>query len=343
MDKTVIEELKKSFEEDIKNIKTDVEINAVFTKYLGKETGLLNKVLRSLKDLNPEDRAVVGKKANELNKQIRCVIFQMNQDLKKCNKPNKKIDITCPPPKRLRGHIHPISRVFKQAEEIFSSMGFSVIDGPEVETDWYNFDALNIPKNHPARDSWDTFWLKDKNSKGENLLLRTHTSPMQIRFMEKNNPPLRVIVPGKTFRHEAIDACHEFDFAQIEGLMIDKNISVASFKAVINEFLNRFFNRDLNIRLRPSFFPFTEPSFEIDMSCLNCGGKGCSACKHTGWLEIMGAGMVHPNVLKSAKLDPRIWQGFAFGMGADRLAMLKYKINDIRLFKSGDLRFLEQF
>jgi len=221
-------------------------------------------------------------------------------------------------------------------------LGFSIVEGPEIETEWYNFDALNIPKEHPARDLWDTFWLQN-NKKIQNLLLRTHTTPVDVRYMEKNNPPLRIIVPGRCFRHEATDASHDVQFYQVDGLMVGKDISVANFKAVIENFFQEFFKRDLKIRMRPSFFPFTEPSFEIDISCLVCQGKGCSACSQTGWMEMMGAGMLHPNVFKACKLNPKNWQGFAFGVGLDRLAMMKYKIGDIRLFYNGDLRFLEQF
>jgi len=220
-------------------------------------------------------------------------------------------------------------------------MGFSVVEGPDMETEWYNFDALNIPKDHPARDLWDTFYLKN------GLLLRTHTSPVQVRYMEKNNPPLRIIVPGNVFRHEATDSSHEFQLYQVEGLMVDKKVSVANFKAIIGEFFRRFFRNDIKFRLRPDYFPFTEPSFDIGISCLVCGGKGCLVCKGTGWVEMAGAGMVHPNVFKNAGLIPNPpaggWQGWAFGFGLDRLAMMKYKINDIRLFRSGDLRFLNQF
>jgi phenylalanyl-tRNA synthetase alpha chain len=216
----------------------------------------------------------------------------------------------------------------RKIEEIFQSMGFEIIEGPDVETEYYNFDALNIPQDHPARDLWNTFWLKS-NSK---LLLRTHTSPMQIRYMEKNNPPFRIIVPGRVFRYEATDASHSHTFYQLEGLMVDRHISVANFKAVIEEFLKKLFGADVEMRMRPSYFPFTEPSFEVDMKYPS--GE---------WLEIMGAGMVHPNVFKAAGYVPGNWQGFAFGIGIDRIAMLRYKINDIRLLYSGDLHFLNQF
>ena len=226
-------------------------------------------------------------------------------------------DITVPGEKVIFGHLHPLTLVQRKCEEIFQSMGFSVIEGPEMEEEWYNFDALNIPKDHPARDLWDTFYLKNGS------LLRTHTSPVQIRYMGKNQPPFRIIAPGRVFRHEATDSSHEVNFYQVEGLMVGKDISVANFKAIIQEFFRRFFSKELEIRLRPSYFPFVEPGFEVD---IRWGDR---------WMEIMGAGMVHPNVLKNA--------GFAFGIGLDRLAMIKYQIDDIRLFYSGDLRFLNQF
>jgi len=246
-------------------------------------------------------------------------------------------DATIPGEKIESGSLHPLTLVLKKTEKIFTQMGFSIALGPEIETEWHNFDALNIPKDHPARDMWDTFWLKN------NKLLRTHTSPVQIRYMKKNSPPIRIIAPGRIFRHEATDDSHEINFYQLEGLMIDKNVSAANFKAIIQEFFSRFFDKVVETRLRPSFFPFTEPSFEVDMSCVVCEGTGCSVCSQTGWIELMGAGMVHPNVLKAGGINPKYWQGFAFGIGIDRLAMMKYKINDIRLLYSGDLRFLKQF
>ena len=260
--------------------------------------------------------------------------------LKKLQINTKKdlFDPTIPGEKIETGHLHPLTLITKLAEEIFSEIGFTIALGPEIEDEKHNFDDLNIPQDHPARDMWDTFWLKEGQK-----LLRTHTSPVQIRYMENNNPPIRIIAPGRIFRHEATDASHEINFYQLEGLMIDKEISVSNFKAIIQEFLSRFFGKVVEARLRPSFFPFTEPSFEVDMSCLVCEGTGCSVCKKTGWIEIMGAGMVHPNVLRAGNINPKDWQGFAFGIGLDRLAMMKYKIDDIRLLYSGDLRFLKQF
>jgi phenylalanyl-tRNA synthetase alpha chain len=239
-------------------------------------------------------------------------------------------------------HIHPITRVIQDIAKIFSEMGFEIAQGPEIETEYYNFDALNVPKDHPARDLWDTFWLKPREM---GKLLRTHTSPVQIRYMENNKPPIAIIAPGKTFRYEATDATHEAQFHQVEGLMIGKDISLANLKDVLETFLQKLFEQDIIIRLRPSYFPFVEPGVEIDMSCFKCQGhdEKCPVCKGTGWVEIMGAGMVHPNVLNNVGIDSREYQGFAFGGGIDRIAMLKYGIDDIRLFYSGDLRLVNQF
>ena len=343
--------LKNQVQNEIEKTEDLKELNDIFKRYLGKR-GELTQVLRSLEKLPKAKRAKVGKEANELKNFLRIKCDQKVEVIKeKIRKETGKIewiDITRPGEKPVLGHLHPLSQVKSKTEEIFQLMGFSVVEGPEIETEWYNFDALNIPKDHPARDIWDTLWLKEPESpkskvKSQKLLLRTHTSPVQIRYMKKNNPPLRIIVPGRVFRHEATDASHEINFYQVEGLMVDKKVSVANFKAIIQEFFQKFFKKPIEIRLRPSYFPFVEPGFEVDMTCLACGGKGCSVCSQTGWLEMMGAGMVHPNVFKAAGLNPKNWQGFAFGMGLDRLAMMKYKINDIRLFYSGDLRFLHQF
>lgn len=332
--------LKKQAEKEIALAGDLKLLNEVFKKYLGKK-GELTLVLRSLEKLSKDRRVKVGKEANELKNFLRIKFDQKTQEIKERLKKEAEekewLDISAPGQKLVLGHLHPLTQVKRKVEEIFENMGFSVIEGPEMENEWYNFDALNIPKDHPARDLWDTFYLKN------GLLLRTHTSPIQIRYLEKNQPPLRIIVPGRIFRHEATDASHEINFYQIEGLMVDKEVSVANFKAIIQEFFQRFFEKPIEIRLRPSFFPFTEPSFEVDMTCLICQGKGCSACQKVGWMEMMGAGMVHPQVLKNSRLNPKFWQSFAFGMGLDRLAMMKYKINDIRLFYSGDLRFLQQF
>ena len=316
-------------EKEIKKTDNLKDLDKIFRKYLGKK-GKITLIFNSLKKLPVNERKRLGREANlikiKLNKIIKGKTRKLKEKIRGESLRREKIDITRPGKKIKTGHLHPLTIVQREVQEIFQSMGFSTITGPEVETEWYNFDALNIPKDHPARDMWDTFWLKG------NLLLRTHTSPMQIRYMEKHQPPLKIIVPGRCFRHEATDASHEIQFYQLEGLVVDKNISAANFRAIIEEFLKRFLKVNIEIRLRPSFFPFTEPSFEIDVRRKN--GK---------WLELMGAGMVHPNVFKAVGLNPKNWQGFAFGAGLDRLAMLKYKINDIRLFYSGDLRFLKQF
>ncbi|OHA89315.1 MAG: phenylalanine--tRNA ligase subunit alpha [Candidatus Zambryskibacteria bacterium RIFCSPHIGHO2_01_FULL_43_25] len=259
------------------------------------------------------------------------------------------------------GHLHPISHIIRQTAYIFSQIGFSTVSGPEIETEYYNFDALNIPAHHPARDMWDTFWLKQTNNQQSaaddglaggkdskssvvgSKLLRTHTSPVQVRFAEKNKPPIRIIVPGKTFRHEATDATHEAQFFQLEGLYIDTDVSLANLKFVLEFYLEKLFGSKTDIRFRPSFFPFVEPGVEIDMSCFKCGGSGCPTCKQSGWIEIMGAGMVHPKVLSNMGIHPKRFSGFAFGGGIDRLAMLKFGIGDIRSLYTGDLRLINQF
>jgi phenylalanyl-tRNA synthetase alpha chain len=343
MKKINLKSLKIEAQNEIKKAEDLKDLEQIYKNYLDKR-GKLTRILRSLKKLPIKKRTKIGKEANEL-KNFLIIKFdektrEIKEKIKKETEEKKWIDITLPGKKPVLGHLHPLTQVQAKVIEIFQEMGFSVVEGPEIETEWYNFDALNIPKDHPARDMWDTLWLKPKSKK---LLLRTHTSPVQIRYMEKNNPPLRIIAPGRVFRHEATDASHDINFYQIEALMLGKDISVVNFKAIAKEFFKRFFKKKIKIRLRPGFFPFVEPGFEVDMTCLNCGGKGCSACSKTGWMEIIGAGMVHPNVLKAAGLNPKNWQGFAFGMGMDRLAMMKYKINDIRLFYSGDLRFLNQF
>ncbi len=261
------------------------------------------------------------------------------------------------------GHLHPISIMIADIARIFRKMGFAIADGPEIETEHYNFDALNIPDWHPSRDMWDTFWLKSTNDQqlttnkkiqdeGDGLgglsvvgrrLLRTHTSPMQMRYMESHKPPIRIIVPGKVYRHEATDATHEAQFYQLEGLMIEKDVSLAHFKGVLEQFFSEFFGAKVSMRLRPSYFPFVEPGVEADITCIKCAGKGCSVCKQSGWIEIMGAGMVHPKVLEFGGIDPKKYKGFAFGAGIDRLGVLKYGIDDVRLLYNGDLRLVNQF
>lgn len=345
-----LKSLQNQAEKELEQVQSLKVLDEVFNKYVGKK-GELNLVLRSLAKLPKEERARIGKTANELKNFLKAKFEQKSREIKgKLRKETEKddwIDITIPGRKPAPGHLHPLTQIKRETEEIFQTMGFTVVEGPEIETEWYNFDALNFPDDHPAREMQDTLFIKQDNREklpsGKKFLMRTHTSPVQIHYMEKNNPPLRIIVPGRVFRSEATDASHEINFYQLEGLMADKHISAANFKAVIEEFYRRFFGKQVHIRMRPSYFPFTEPSFEIDLSCLNCLGRGCSACQQSGWMEMMGSGMVHPNVFKNSGLNPKNWQGFAFGMGLDRLAMMKYKINNIRLFYGGDLRFLNQF
>ena len=343
----MLSQIKQNALKKIEEAKDLKNLEAVYKKYLGRQ-GELTKVLRSLKDLPEKERQKKGKLANQVKQGINGLIkerrnkfqFSSGQNNLAAGQANSKfqnkdwIDVTAPGHLPPSGHIHPISLIQRQTEEIFQSMGFSIINGPELETEYYNFDALNIPQNHPARDLWDTFWLKDL----PNLVLRTHTSPMQARYMEKNSPPLRIIVPGRCFRHEATDASHDVQFYQVEGLMVGPDVSVADFKGVIKEFLKELLGPSVKMRLRPSYFPFTEPSFEIDVA-----GSEISRRKGEKWMEIMGAGMVHPNVFKAVGYLPDKWQGFAFGLGLERVAMIKYNIDDIRLFYSGDLKFLNQF
>lgn len=348
MAKNGLKSIKVSAQKEIKEAKTLKELNEVFKKYLGRK-GKLSLVLRSLKKLSLKERKKVGRQANELKDFLRPAFEKKAEQIGLISAPAEKegwVDVTIPGKKITLGHLHPLTLVQRDACQIFEQMGFSVVLGPDIESEWYNFDALNIPKEHPARDLWDTLWLKptfNLKSKTSNLLLRTHTSPMQVRYMEENKPPLRIIVPGRCFRHEATDASHEMQFYQLEGLMVGKEVTAAHFKAIIQEFFKKFFKKSVEVRLRPDYFPFTEPSFDVAITCTVCGGKGCSVCSGTGWLEMAGAGMVHPNVFKNSGLNPKEWQGWAFGFGLERLAMMKYKINDIRLFNSGDLRFLKQF
>ncbi|MDD3487123.1 MAG: phenylalanine--tRNA ligase subunit alpha [Candidatus Moranbacteria bacterium] len=338
--KEKIAEIKtKSFAE-IEKTASEQMLYDVKVKYLGRK-GKLTEILKNLKNLDEKKRKTVGALANRIRMEIENAIAKHGREMsEKVDWEKEAIDVTLPGKKQELGHLNPITLVQRDIEKIFTSMGFEIADGPEVELERYNFDALNFPKDHPARDMQDTFWVK---SKKESLVLRTHTSPVQIRYMEKHKPPLRIVAPGRVFRNEATDAKHEHTLHQFEALMVGDDISVGNFKYIAQQFFTIFFGKETQIRLRPSFFPFTEPSFEFDISCSICGGKGCRTCKQAGWIEIGGAGMVNQNVFAAAGYPKNKYQGFAWGFGLERLAMMKYKIDDIRWIESGDLRFIKQF
>ena len=330
--------------QEIKNLE---QLKTLFTEYLGRK-GKLTNILRGVKDLPAEQKPTIGKLSNVVKTTLE-KHFNEKQEVLEQEKLEKELnegffDTTIPGKGRNIGNIHPISQVQEEVERIFNQMGFAIMDGPEIESEYYNFEGLNIPGDHPARDMQDTFFIQDKNDeKHGHMVLRTHTSPVQVRTMEKYGAPLRVIVPGRVFRYEATDASHDTTFYQVEGLLIDKNISLAHLKGVMAEFLTRLFGKPVKVRFRPGYFPFVEPGLELDFSCLLCKEKGCRVCKYTGWIEFMGAGMVHKNVLKAGGINPEEYQGWAFGFGLTRLVMMRYQIDDIRLLTSGDLRFLKQF
>jgi len=311
-------------------------------KYLGRK-GELTKILRSVADLSAEEKKTLGRLANEIKTELINKFEEVKTGLEKTvNAPY--IDATLPGIEIKNGHLHPLTILQNEIEDLFSSLGFMILDGPELESDYYNFTALNIPPLHPARDMQDTFYIDHKNKDGQyDMLMRTQTSPMQIRAMQKYGAPLKCIVPGRCFRSEATDVRHEHTFYQLEGLMIDKDINFSNLKAILEALGKKLFGPETVFRMRPKFYPFVEPGSNGEYSCFLCAGKGCRLCKNTGWLEIVGCGMVHPSVLEAGGIDPKKYQGFAFGYGLDRLAMLKYGINDIRLFHSGDLKFLKQF
>lgn len=337
-----LEQIKKEALKSLNDVKDAKELEFLRIKYLGRK-GEINKLFDYFKNLSLEEKRKHGPDLQNFKSELEKLLSQKELSFTANAFSEKYADITMPGKKLTIGHLHPLSVLEKRVREIFKAMNFSVVEGPEAESEFYNFDALNIPKSHPARDMWDTFWLEEETKTRGKMLLRTHTSPVQIRYMETHKPPFQVIVPGKVFRFEATDVSHEINFNQVEGFMVGKDISLANFKFIIQEFFKRLFNKDLKIRLRPSFFPFVEPGLEVDLECIRCSGKGCGICGESGWLEIMGAGMIHPKVFEVAGYNPREWQGFAFGLGLERIAIIKYNIPDIRLFYSGDLRFIRQF
>ncbi len=329
--------------EEIKQFSADAEQFRL--KYLSRK-GVLSEMFEELKNVPPERKKEMGRQLNQLKQTAE----QRWHDLKARTGTQPVAeevpDLTLPPVRHTTGNLHPLTLTRLRIIEIFERLGFSVADGPEIEDDWHNFTALNFPENHPAREMQDTFFIekkKDQHGISRDVLLRTHTSNVQIRLLEEKKPPVRVIMPGRVYRNEAISARAHCFFHQVEGLYVDYNVGFADLKQTLYHFAREMFGADTQIRLRPSFFPFTEPSAEIDISCLICHGKGCSVCKHTGWVEIAGSGMVHPNVLRNCGVDPEVFTGFAFGMGIERVTMLKYRIGDLRLFSENDVRFLKQF
>ena len=338
-----LEELKKTSLSDIQKADNEKKVNDIRVSLLGKK-GALTEILRGMKDLRPEDRPKVGSFANiirdELTKEIAKQAEQIEVAMMAKKLESEKIDVTLPGVPVKEGQPHILMQVIDQLEKLFLGMGYKIVDGPEVEEDHYNFEMLNLPKDHPARDMQDTFYITKQ------ILMRTQTSPVQARTMEKHDfskGPLKMISPGKVYRRDTDDATHSHQFHQVEGLVIDKNITMADLKGTLELVAKTLFGADREIRMRPSYFPFTEPSAEVDVSCFKCGGKGCAVCKQTGWIEVLGAGMVHPNVLEMAGVDSSVYGGFAFGLGPDRFAMLKYGVDDIREFYLNDVRFLNQF
>lgn len=315
-------------------------IEEIRIKYLGKK-GELTQVLRGMGQLSPEERPIIGQLANEVRATIEAKIEELQEKQKAEAQAqalvSEKIDVTVPGKVRKTGKLHPLTQVQRKMEDIFIGMGFSIAEGPEVEYDYYNFQALNIPQNHPARDTQDTFYIT------ENILLRSQTSPVQARVMEKTQPPIRIISPGRVYRSDEVDGSHSPLFHQLEGLVVDKGITLGNLRGMLETFAKTMFGEKTRIRFRPHHFPFTEPSAEVDVSCFVCGGKGCRLCKNEGWIEILGAGMVHPNVLRNCGIDPEIYSGFAFGMGVERITMCQYGIDDMRLLYENNQKFLEQF
>lgn len=337
------EKLQKIREEAVRQIEEAKELNAlndVRVSVLGKK-GELTAVLKGMKDVKPEDRPMVGQLVNETREAIERTLEETKKKLESAELEHRLekevIDVTLPAKQNFVGHRHPNMIALEEVERIFVGMGYEVVEGPEVEQDYYNFEALNIPKNHPARDEQDTFYINDS------IVLRTQTSPVQVRVMEEGKLPIRMIAPGRVFRSDEVDATHSPSFHQIEGMVVDKNITFADLKGTLAEFAKELFGEDTKVKFRPHHFPFTEPSAEMDVTCFKCGGKGCRFCKGEGWIEILGCGMVHPKVLRMSGIDPEEYSGFAFGVGLERIALLKYEIDDMRLLYENDIRFLKQF
>ena len=338
--KEQLEAIRMEAETELENAASQQALEELRIKYLGKK-GALTAILKQMGKLSAEERPVIGQLANSVRSDIEAELTRRAAELKKADQlrrlEEEKLDVTLPGKRRDMGAKHPLSIGLDEIKEIFIGMGFEIVEGPEVETDYYNFEALNIPKDHPARDTQDTFYIN------ENILLRTQTSPVQVRTMEKQKPPIRVISPGRVYRSDAVDATHSPLFHQIEGLVVDKGITFADLKGTLETFVKRLYGEDSVVRFRPHHFPFTEPSAEDDVQCFNCHGVGCRLCKGEGWIEILGCGMVHPKVLSNCGIDPEEYSGFALGMGLERVVMRRYNIDDLRLFYENDVRFLKQF
>ena len=343
--KEMLEKIKIAAEKEILDISDEAkkgieQLENLRIKYLGKK-GELTAVLRGMGALSAEERPLVGKIANEvrafIEEKLDLAKTELEKNLSAQKLKDEKIDVTMPGNKKTAGRLHPTAQVLEEVKDIFIGLGFKIAEGPDIELDYYNFEALNIPKNHPARDTQDTFYIN------ENTVLRTQTSPMQVRVMEKTQPPIRILAPGRVYRSDTVDATHSPVFHQIEGLVVDKGVTMADLKGTLDLFAKRLYGEDTVTRFRPHHFPFTEPSAEMDIRCFNCGGEGCRLCKNEGWIELLGAGMVHPKVLKNCGIDPEIYSGFAFGIGLERIVMRRYDIRDLRLFFENDIRFLKQF
>ena len=338
--KEKLELIKEHALKELKEAVDGTQLDNIRVKYLGKK-GELTQILRGMGAVSEEERPVIGKIANEVRESLENFIQEASESIKKAEKDiklqNEVIDITMPGIRQTMGKRHPLELTLDRMKDIFISMGFTIEEGPEVELDYYNFEALNIPKNHPARGEQDTFYINDT------VVLRTQTSPVQIRTMEKQKPPIKMVCPGKVYRADAVDASHSPIFYQMEGLVVDKGITFADLKGTLEQYAKKMFGEDVKTKFRPHHFPFTEPSAEMDASCFVCHGKGCKLCKGSGWIEILGCGMVHPDVLRNGGIDPEVYSGFAFGFGVDRMVMMKYAIDDIRLLYESDMRFLNQF
>jgi phenylalanyl-tRNA synthetase alpha chain len=335
-----IQELESRSLARIASAATAEELEAARVEAVGRK-GPLAQFGKDMGKLAPEGRKRAGMLLNGVKQRLEAALDARKAEFDRAALAARLdaewLDLTVPAPGPRRGHLHPITRIQRELEQLFVSLGFAVLDGPEVETEYHNFDALNIPRDHPARDMQDTFWVDGGN------VLRTHTSPVQVRGMQRLGPPLRMIAPGRVFRNESVDASHEHTFYQLEGMMIDRDVSVANLLYFMKTLLAAIFQREVTVRLRPGYFPFVEPGFELDIQCLICGGPGCPVCKQSGWVELLPCGLVNPNVLRMSGIDPEEWNGFAFGLGLTRLAMMRYGIDDIRQLQGGDLRFLEQF